>query len=452
MTKIATINIARRQALIPKIVKILSGLKLQETHVRDTTVEDRFAEYAQLFSESSEWIEQKLWLCLTQVPGSNARITDTVLGSHEAWRKANSTGPREDLPRDPSDQSIRNGKVSLRGEPTITADIANPSLYRTVTETAGRSYQAADKRYINPFESMHQSSTLNAGGVALDTKLTGDARHADAVLHATPNNHYEEVSLEIDMLEEIIVQKQLIHNQQSTFSYWHGQDRDLFESIGIYDSCQPPKQLLIENTITVTQNSEPNTFDLDQDISLCSSSTGLIATPHTMNSQYAGQSLSELLGDDARLANMWSRRRSNCPTGEDDAEMLHNMFLHDPDMKLFSPTSKASSLADAMLFDDYDFSRCSSRSSASSPPASRSRNSFEQLEQTVPSSYISRSSPSPISRPGLPLARDTKDSKRQSSSTKHPSHSSRTSEDDIVFQQTGKTRSTEIKQRTTSRR
>lgn len=173
-----------------------------------------------------------------------------------------------------------------------------------------------------------------------------------------------------------------------------------------------------------TSNSEQDSFTSNQVINSISSTTTLTTIPHTMASQDSMQSLSELLGDDSRLGNMWQRRRSTCPMGEDDAEQLHNMFLHDPDMKLFSPTRKDSSFSDAMMFDNYDFSRTSSRSSS----ATTSRSSFEQLEAS-------------------PYASSTVSSSKKNSSSRKQSSRSRMSEDSILYQQTGASRSVDIKQR-----
>lgn len=407
----ATTDIDQRHTLIPTIVKTLRSLNHPEKHRH---IQERLTEHGEWCNGSPEWIEQKLWTTLTQVLGKD----------HSRSRKSLLTDSRDKraCSRLQQDSSL----VTACHVSSLPVDVSKLSQnMTTATDVAAGDSHPAYQSYTNPVGNMCKSSIWSAGQANFDNWLTGEARHAHSA-HAV--SHEAGTSPEIDMEEDIIGQKQLTHNLQS-FSCWHHQDPDLFESIDIYRDARPFKYSSNQDSTTETINREQAPFCSERDINTSFSSTAFSTIPNAMDSQISMQSLSELLGDDSRLESMWKRRRSTCPTGEDYAEQLHNMFVHDPDMKLFSPARKdSSSSSDTMILDNYDFSRASSCASTYSTPATLSRSSFEQLES---SSY---SQPTHISR------------KKQSSSRKQSSNS-RTLEDDILFQQSSASRSVDIKKR-----
>lgn len=404
----------QRHVLVPKVVKTLASLVRHDANPRKVNIPDEFTQQAEKHLRSSEWIEQKLRLSLL-----NATNIEPTPRKTKLTRAANRSRSRDV----PAAQSIH-----IPHSAQFAADITHvrPNAV-TDTPVAAEKANDADPVYTNLLRNMHGISTKDAwaaGGDTLDARLTPAPRHGRAVMHpAASSNQQEAFCMEIDDLPYLTGQDQLTHDLQSAFSSQYDNDPDLFQSIDIYPDPYPSNRASYQTSAIETPNTTQQGTLLDQQ-------TTFTTTTNTMDSQNSMQSLSELLGDDSRLASMWQRRRSTCPTAEEEAEQLHNMFLYDPDMKLFNATRK-DTLSDTMMFDTYDFSRTTSWSSASSSPSTRSTTSFEQLEQPVPKSTSTSS-------------------KRQSSSLKQSSRSSRMSDADILFQQTGSSRTIDIKKRKSS--
>ncbi|KAK5944967.1 hypothetical protein PMZ80_002170 [Knufia obscura] len=165
-----------------------------------------------------------------------------------------------------------------------------------------------------------------------------------------------------------------------------------------------------------------------------------------MPSHSPRQSLSEALGGDRLLWNIWKRRGSAALPEAGDMLELHNMLENDPDMRLLSSKREDQPpQGDSMLFDSYDYSRRPPLSSDSSYTGSSSNELFEEpLEDPVMYSQFTQSSTqAPTSTP------TTKKAKRRPSLLQKITRPSRMSEDDILFQQSSPTRQVDIKKRKT---
>jgi hypothetical protein len=166
-----------------------------------------------------------------------------------------------------------------------------------------------------------------------------------------------------------------------------------------------------------------------------------------MPSHSPRQSLSEALGADHLLWNIWKRRGSAAPP---EAGAMHNMFENDPDMRLLtSKRGDRSSYDNTMLFESFSFSRKSTQSSTRSSDSSWAGTpSNEILEDPLEDPMLYSQSSQSSTRPQASIDRP-KSTKRRPSVLQTMTRPPRMSEDDILFQQSNSTRHVDVKKRKT---
>lgn len=447
----ASAHTHERQTLVLKIAKTL--VSVSDRRERGRTSEGQSLSPGDWPYGSQEWFEQKLWLCMTRTLGtSGLRLTGDPSKysdlrnktTHSDLESTTHARARDSLPLASCDNHICNKIPQGSSLPMFAHSHSFTFSDADITTADVAAASSARQVDISHPGLLQQSSNCRAGVSSLaDTRRHANMPAAAFLLH---DDQRQETHLQIDMLEDMTGQDQLTHALHSTFHHWHQQDSVMSEDILIHDDSSSPMPLFSQNSAIEVSNSDGDSFTHNREIISSPQFITFESTSNTMDSRNSMQSLSELLGDDSRLGSMWKRRPSYCPPGEDAAEQLHDMFLHDPDMKLFSPTrGQDLPYGDPMMFDTYDFSRASSRSSTSSSPSTCSRRDFEQLEQ--PSLYSYSSRPSSGSRITSGSSREAKDNKRQSSGSKKASRPTRISEDDILFQQSSMSRSVDIKTR-----
>lgn len=416
-------DVKQRRALIPKIAKALSTWNNLTAHSRAATTSTDNSSSKHDVS-SVEWIEEKLWLSMTRMLGIDIGVDAT--SSSTLRNESTDMLDCDDLLLASSD-SGRNG--SLRPPPTEVA-----------AETD------ATRRGPKPFRHLHHLQSLGCRA-GISNKSCDETVSTNMHASAASLTHIDqkgEICRQINAPQNVIRQDELIHCSESTLCYQPNEQPDILEDIIIYAAARPSTVPFRQSSAIQVLNTSTDTNDTN--ILTPTSDTFEDSLITEMDSSNPSQSLKEVLGDDMLLWSMWKRRPSTCPPGEDDAELLHNMFENDPDMKLFSPIREEDmSFNDIMMLDSYDFSRKSTSSSTSTTPDSYSRGAFEQLEQI--SSYSYSSPVSSTSRSTQPSIRDTKEQRRKSSGLKKASRSARMTEDDIIFQQTSPSRSIDIKSR-----
>lgn len=437
-------DVKQRQALIPKIAKALSIWNDLTAHKRTTSTDNLSPNHDNSNclqghvqdTTSAEWIEQKLWLSMTRALGigtgmdvaaSSAGVLSTC---SKTWNEITGTPDCDDLPLEVTSSD------SGRPPPTEVAAERNSAQHES-----------------KPFGLPHHHQSLGCReGVSnkLSDRVDSTTMHASAAFltHVDQNGKIRRL---IDARQNIIGQGGLIqyYSRPTPSHRQHDYpDPDFLESIFIYDDAPPPPSLSSRRVSSIeASETDTNLFPFIDNIS---TPTPISTIPgersiNEMDSTNSSQSLKEVLGDDMLLWSMWKRRPSTYPPGEDDAELLHNMFQNDPDMKLFSPSREDDmSFADIMMLDSYDFSRKSTNSSTSTTPDSYSSSAFEQLEQMSSYSY---SSPVQSTSRNTSSTHETKEQRRKSSVPRKGSCPARIPEDDFLFQPMSPTRKVDTKTR-----
>lgn len=436
-------DVKQRRALIPKIAKALSTWNEATRMKNSSSKHDNRLQG----KGSIEWIEEKLWGSMTRALRLNGTSSAGVVSTWTPIPTATPT-PTPSEPRALGCDDHDHDLLLTLGDSGRHVDVA--------AETNAAQHETKS------FEHPHQQSQgccigVSSSPLALDDRDYSTNMHASAA-SLTHIDRKGEMNSLIGAPQKLIGQEELTHCQCSdpTFAHWHWHWHQLHEHADILEDVLISTDALPSN-LPSRQNTAIEAFKIDADIVPLTKNTNIttctsISTTfeenltNNMDSPDSRQSLKEVLGDDMLLWSMWKRRPSTCPQGEDDTELLHNMFQNDPDMKLFSHAREEDmSYTDIMMLDSWDFSRKSSRSSTSSTPDSHSSSPFVQLEQISPYSYPSRVSSA--SSTTLASTRDSKEQRRHSSALKKTTKPSRMSEDDIVFQQTSPSRKVDIKTR-----
>lgn len=421
----------QRRALIPKIAKALSAWNHMVTDA-STNIQLQ----SQDVGNTSSWIEERLWLSMTQALGLN------VEGVQVSSAGIMSTCSRER-------NKITNAPVD------DDHALAFSDSTRDDSQSAPRADVAAKRKNApqygnNSFELLYQRHNHDyCAGVSneLFDSVNSTTMH-DSTATLTHIDQKGVWNRRISGPRNLIGQKELTHCSYSDLSHEQREHSDILEEDLICENNRPPSLFFRQSTAIEGFESDTDLLSLADD--------GTIATPvftaseesliDNMDTSDSRQSLTDVLGDDMLLWSMWKRRPSTYPHGEDDAELLHDMLQNDPDMKLFSPTHEDDmSFNDIMMLDSWDFSRKSSSSSTFTTADSDLSKSFGQLEQSSPYSCSSQISSAPGT--GAAPIRDAKEEKRQLSVQKKVTRPAIISEDDMLFQQTSPPRRVDIKSR-----
>lgn len=156
-------------------------------------------------------------------------------------------------------------------------------------------------------------------------------------------------------------------------------------------------------------------------------------------------SLSEVLGDDQWLWNMWKRRKSTISPTEEE---MHNMFAYDPDMRVLGMDNCGGleeERADPITFDSFNFSRKSSNNDVAESPSSVTSGHWDSFLDSPVLNQSSRTTTN-SSPPTSPI-RPIKEHKRRPSLFRLGSRTASYADDGIQLQQRNSTRDVHIKKR-----
>ncbi|KAJ9660690.1 hypothetical protein H2198_002433 [Neophaeococcomyces mojaviensis] len=341
-----------------------------------------------------------------------------------------------------------------------------PHISRTVKNFPTKPHDLMSDRQVRAHCKLSNITFASSRSPSRNGGMSGFADCADELLtHVDDHGKGPQSTVETHQMLDPIGQTPLTHNICSTWSNWVNEikntSEDVVEDVHIFHFAESSTQdSRSDSLIDPEYEAQDLLFSYDQGPRAAvqpdkqQNSSQVTDMSHysevqQMAAQRQHHSLSEVLGNDQFLWNMWKRRKSTAPPAEDEMLEMHNMFENDPDMRVLS-TAKTpeSSYADLMMFDAFTFSRDSSRSEATSPCSSAS----EDLDLFLDSKVSTQSSnTSTVLRKPSSSPRDAKQHKRRSSVLKMITRPARFSEDDIQFQQRSPTRDVDIKKRKTLR-
>lgn len=422
-------DVKLRLTLIPKIAKALSAWNNMVAHDKDTGTGTSIQTWTQDTSDTGNWIEEKLWLSMAHTLALNMDGSSSggIMSMCSTTRNENTNTPAGDDP--------------LQGFGDSTYDDGRPAPLADVAAERKNAPQHGTKPFKLPYQRPNHDCCAGVSSELFDRAISTIMHNPTATLtHIDQKGVWNQ---KISVSPNVIGREELIHCSYSTLPHEQTEHLEAVENNLIYENNRSPSLFLKHSIANEGFNGDTDLLSLTNDVIIAT----LVSTAFkeslvdTMDNSDSRQSLTDVLGDDMLLWSMWKRRPSTYPQGENDAELLHNMFENDPDMKLFSPTHEDEiSYADIMMLDSWDFSRKSSNSSTTTTPDGGPSNSLEQLEQFPPRSYSSQFPP-------VSSTRDAKEQKRQPSVQKMATRSTTGSEDDMIFQQASPPRRVDIKSR-----
>lgn len=462
-------TIRPRQKLIPNLARILASFESQQ-FADQSTVDQDDKEHKSL--KHPEWYEERLWSSMVSALRMPARARPTgsapgLTGGqyYGACRTArnvlNGYADQEESIKVSLDDEARasESQEDLEWLPLLDQEeVADGEMLDNATlDEESFDYHsrelAADTNTRVQFEITNQSQMGTISRKPSDAELSTNAECSGRVLTHVLDQESEGVMQDNHTREScgMIGQHLLIHQADSTDPREGSRLEEMDEDILIVEDLHPTASCLRPKPAIRNCDSKDQEYLFQ--VNHCPVPSREIEKPFDrerscekvdMPTHSPRQSLSEALGGDHLLWKIWKRRGSAAPSEAGDMLEMHNMFEHDPDMKLLKREDR-SSYEDPMLFDSFDFSRELIPSSGSSWPGSPADELFEEpLKDPTLHSQSTQSSTrtqNPTSTP--------KKTKRRSSALQKITPSSRMSDDDILFQQSSPTREVGIKKRKT---
>lgn len=474
-----------RQKLIPTLARILASFRRQHSD-GDELLEPNDDKHTH--SNNAEWYEEKLWSSMV-----SALRMPTRTRFAKAAASTPATGPDHEIRSVAHDarEEYENGEKSFRvstGEQEFAFE-SHDSLHwlplledeavasEELLELSSAEYSDSDSFLLDASASDEESfqncsqdvsaeihsrahfdltDLREMGMISRKRSHVEVTRHADlprgALTHTDQKGKENMQSFEDREKRGMIGQPLLTHVATSTRLHEDSEVNEMDDDILIpqYFQASVPCSKSVAAAIEHYNNKDQGFLFQDGRLSITPGTGGYqldtdkIEQTFGMPSHSPRQSLSEVLGSDPLLWNLWKRRGSAASPAGDQMLEMHNMFENDPDMRLL--TSKGedhSSYDDSMLFESFEFSRKSTQSSESSWAASPSKEMFEQpLEDPMLCSQPTQSSTQPRTSVSSP-----KKGKRRPSVLQKITRPPKLSEDDILFQQSSPTRQVDIKKR-----
>jgi len=478
-------TIKPRQNLIPTLARLLASFKRQRFVNMDAAKWDR---RSYEHSIEAEWYEEKLWTsmvsalrvpsraCPTQTApaaavGSGSGTYTMASDVREVCKNREescsiSTG-NEPYPLESQNEldwlsRVRNQEISddemltmssvdySDGDSCLldTSESDEESFHTYFQKEAAEEFSRAHLVLLRP----NQTGTI--GGAFSDAELSDNDEYLGGAL--THINQTGKSGMQVNQQREsqtIIGSGLLIHQADSTHLHNPHTDHEMKEvliSENFHNSVSWSRSSLAIRDPDNKSEEDPLIFDHQSDSSEDLKSQLATETTYQktdMAPHPSSHSLSEVLGGDHLLWNIWKRRGSAAPPEAGDMLEMHTMFENDPDMRLLSSKREdRSSYDDSMMYGSFDFSRKTTQSSESSWAGSPSDELLEEPFEDDSKFYPQSSQSSTQSRTSLSTPNKTK---RRPSVLQKLTRPPRMSEDDILFQQSSPTRQVDIKKRKT---
>ena len=467
-----------RQRLISTLAGILASFKRQHSAHRDTFDE---ASSQHRCTQDRTWYEERLWSSMVgarRMPAPARSIARHpmspkasrlgTLGTHDntsevyqpeeqCWGanvdcEAYQLGSRHDIDRLTPCES-----EGFTDDEMLDMSSATSSDDGTFLLDASASDEETSPKTSAGIHADHRSKSTNKSAANIVSKQTSDCKLTMTAEFPKGDLSHVDQRGKDDMHENeqrenrvMIGQKLLIHDVHSTDMHEGRRVEELEEDLLILEDLQYAGFCSYSNLTIRNCAGENDLIPLEDDSCFTplreitkqlDDQTSYLNV--NMPSRSPRQSLSDALGGDHLLWNMWKRRGSAAPAPEADMLEMHNMFEHDPDMRLITSNRMDRSLHnDPMLFESFDISRNSTPTCESGKSSWFGTPVDEPVQDPMHNLRCSQplmASQSSISTP--------KKMKRRPSLLQKPTLPHIMSEDDILFQQSSPTREVEIKKR-----